>query len=286
MKIAVIGADGQLGTDICRQIPPADLLALTQNDIEVTDEVSVKRALEQAAPDVVINTAAFVRVDDAEEHPEACFQVNALGARNVAVACQNIGAKMVYISSDYVYGGDASRNKPYLEFDAPEPINTLGYSKIAGETFVRELCLRHFIVRVSGLFGQAGSQGKGSNFIETILRLGREHSEVRVVTDQVFSPTYTVDAAKTILKLVATQAYGTFHVTNSGICSWHEFTCEIFRQVGLATPIIPITTAEFPQRARRPAYSVLANYHLKLLGKEPLRHWKEALSAYLEERRK
>jgi dTDP-4-dehydrorhamnose reductase len=285
MKVLVTGANGQLGTDLCRVLQPFQVIPLSHAEIEITNMASVKDAFNKYQPDVVINTAAYVRVDDCETDPDRAFSVNALGARNVAVVAQEMGARLVHISTDYVFGGEAEpRTTPYTEFDIPVPPNIYGNSKLAGEDFVQHLCSRHFMVRVSGLFGVAGSSGKGGNFVETMLRLAKERDELRVVNDQVFSPTYTKDLAKKIVQLVTTDYYGIFHITNKGACSWYEFTREILKLAGLKTPVISITSDEYPQKARRPHYSVLDNYHLRLLNMDDLRPWQEALEDYMKEK--
>jgi len=282
MKVLVTGANGQLGTDLCKVLRDFELIPLTHKDIEISDTDSVKQAFNKHKPDIIINTAAYVRVDDCETERDKAFLINALGARNIAVAAQELGAKLVYISTDYVFGGeDEPRTIPYTEFDVPAPLNTYGKSMLAGENFVRHLCRRHFIVRTSGLFGVAGSRGKGGNFIETMLRLAKERDELTVVDDQVFSPTYTMDLARKIAQLMTTDYYGIFHITNRGVCSWYEFTTGILKLAGIKTPVVPITSDQYPQKARRPRYSVLDNYHLRLLGMDDVRAWQEALKDYL-----
>ena len=282
MKVLVTGASGQLGTDLCEVLRDFELIPLTHKDIEINDMDSVKQAFNKYKPDIIVNTAAYVRVDDCEDEKEKAFKVNALGARNVAVVAQELGARLVHLSTDYVFGGeDESRTTPYTEFDTPVPLSIYGKSKLAGENLVRHFCLRHFIVRASGLFGVAGSSGKGGNFIETMLRLARERDELKVVNDQVFSPTYTGDLARKIAQLMATEYYGIFHITNKGTCSWYKFTAEIVKLAGIKTPVVPITSDQYPQKARRPCYSVLDNSHLRLLGMDDMRHWQEALKDYL-----
>jgi len=282
VKVLITGANGQLGTDLCRVLPDIEVIPLTHANLEITDMNSVKAAFTKHRPDVVINTAAYVRVDDCETEQDRAFLVNALGARNVAVVCQEIEAKLVHISTDYVFGGESQpRTTPYTEFDTPVPLNLYGKSKLAGENLVRHLCAKHFIIRSSGLFGIAGASGKGGNFVETILRLAKERDEVRVVNDQVFSPTYTRDLAGKIARLITTEHYGIFHITNRGSCSWYEFTKEILRLAGLKTPVIPITSDQYPQKARRPSFSVLDNYHLRLLGMADMRAWQEAVKYYM-----
>jgi dTDP-4-dehydrorhamnose reductase len=285
MKILVTGANGQLGTDLCKVLRDFELIPLTDKDIEISDMSSVKQAFSKYKPHIIINTAAFVRVDDCEDEKDKSFSVNALGARNVAVVAQELGARLVHLSTDYVFGGEAEpRTAPYTEFDTPVPLSIYGKSKLGGENLVRHFCLRHFIVRTSGLFGVAGSMGKGGNFIETMLRLAKERDELRVVDDQVFSPTYTTDLARKIVQLMTTDYYGIFHITNRGACSWYELTTEILKLAGIKTTVIPITSDQYPQKARRPHFSVLDNYHLRLLGMDDMRPWQEALKDYLAAR--
>ena len=282
MRVLITGANGQLGSDLCRVLKQVEVIPLTHVEIEIADMDSVRSAFHKYKPEVIINTAAYVRVDDCETEQGKAFKINALGARNVAVVAQELGAKLVHISTDYVFGGEKEpRTIPYTEFDTPIPPNVYGRSKLAGENFVRHLCPRHFIIRSSGLFGVAGASGKGGNFVETMLRLAKERDELRVVNDQVFSPTYTRDLAEKIAQLIETGYYGIFHITNKGSCSWYEFAREILRLAGLKTPVIPITSDRYPQIARRPRYSVLDNYHLRLLGIDDMRPWQEALKNYM-----
>lgn len=282
MRVLITGADGQLGTDLCQALSNFDVIPLTQNDIEITSMDSVRKALLKHKPATIVNTAAFVRVDDCEDEQDEAFMVNALGARNVAVVAQKLGAKLVHISTDYIFGGESEpKRTPYTEFDMPVPLSIYGKSKLAGENFVQHLCPRYFIVRTSALFGTAGALGKGGNFIETIIKLAKERDELRVVNDQVFSPTYTLDLARKIAQLIATEYYGIFHITNSGTCSWYEFAKEILKLAGLKTAVKPITSAEYPQKAKRPNNSVLDNYQLRLLGMADMRSWQEALQDYM-----
>jgi len=295
MKVLVTGANGQLGTDLCQVLQHFEVIPLTHNDIEISDMNSVKQAFNKYKPDTIINTAAYVRVDDCETEQDKAFIINALGARNVAVATQELGVKLIHISTDYVFGGECETlvvssksggdkprgQHPYTEFDTPIPLSTYGKSKLAGENFVRHLCLKHFIIRTSGLFGIAGSSGKGGNFVETMLKLAKEQDELKVVDDQVFSPTYTKDLARKIAQLIGTEYYGIFHITNRGSCSWYEFAKEILRLASLKNPIVPVTSEQYPQKARRPRFSVLDNYHLRLLGMDDMRTCQEALKDYM-----
>jgi len=282
MKVVVIGANGQLGTDLCRELQGVELIPLTQADIEMTNLSSVKDALTSCRPHIIINTAGYVRVDDCETHQDEAYSVNALGARNVAVVAEELGTKLMQTSTDYVFGGGSGpRTIPYTEFDVPVPLSVYGRSMLAGEEMVKHLCHRHFIVRSSGLFGVAGSLGKGGNYVETILRLARERGELRVVNDQVLSPTYTRDLAKKMAQLVETEYYGTFHITNSGASSWYEFAVSIVNLAGLSAPVIPIASSEYQQKAPRPSFSALDNYHLRLLGMDDMRPLPEVLRDYM-----
>ena len=281
MKIMLIGANGQLGSELSQTLNEYDLTALTDKDIDITDMSSVLAKCHEFRPGVIVNTAAYVRVDDCEDNVDMAYRVNALGAKNVAVAAQECGSTLVHMSTDYVFGGGETRTVPYTEFDRPAPISVYGGSKLAGEEYVQHLCSRYFIVRTSALFGVAGSMGKGGNFVETMLTLARDRAELRVVSDQVFSPTYAKDLARKISQIITTQYYGILHVTNSGVCSWYDFAVEILRLAGIKTRVVPIASEEYPQKARRPGYSVLGNYQLELLGMADMRGWKEALRDYL-----
>lgn len=282
MKMLVTGANGQLGTDLCKVLQHFELIPLTHKEIEIADINSVKYAFCKHKPDIIINTAAYVRVDDCETEQDKAFLINTLGARNVAVIAQELKTKLIHLSTDYVFGGEAqAQDIPYTELDTPIPISIYGKSKLAGENFVRHFCPKHFIVRTSGLFGVAGASGKNGNFVETMLKLAKEREELKVVNDQVFSPTYTKDLAKKIAQLITTEYYGIFHITNRGSCSWYEFAREILKLADLKIRLIPITSDEYPQKARRPRFSVLDNYHLRLLGMDDMRTWQEALKDYM-----
>lgn len=282
-RIVVIGANGQLGTDLVKALREWDLVPLTHSDLDICDFVHTRKVLEDVKPGIVINTAAFNRVDDAEEQPEKAFWVNAYAVRNLAMICADLDCTLMHISTDYVFGGE--KRTPYTEEDPPNPLNVYGVSKLAGEYFVRNICPKHFIIRTSGLYGVAGSSGKGGNFVETMIRLAKEGKPIRVVTDQVLTPTYTKDLAEKLKELLQTGAsYGVYHITNSGQCSWYEFAGKIFELLGLKPDFGPTTSAEFGAKARRPAYSVLAHNKLKGLGLDDLRPWPEALKAYLQEK--
>lgn len=285
MKVAVIGANGQLGTDLCRELHQFEVIPLTHADIEITEMKSVKQALAKSQPEIVINTAANTNVDDCELNPDKAFLVNALGARNVAVVAHELGAKLVHISTNGVFGGgNEPGTTPYTEFDTPAPINVYGKSKLAGENFVQHLCPKHFIARTSGLFGIAGSRAKGGNFVDTILGLAQQKSEIKVTKD-IFSPTYTRDLARKIAQLITTDYYGIFHITNKGACSRYEFAREIMKLAGLKVRLIPVSFKEYPTPAKRAPFWALDNYHLRLLGMmDDMRPWQEALKDYMIEK--
>ncbi len=281
-RIALIGANGQLGSDLSREFHTTEheLLPLTRGDVDIRNHDQAAQVLMSLRPDVVLNTAAFHKVEACETDADQAFAVNCLGVRNLALVAEELGASLVHVSTDYVFDGAA--RSPYAEEAAPNPVNVYGTSKAAGEFFVRSLCRRHLIVRTSGLYGLAGSSGKGGNFVQMMLRLGREKGTVSVVSDQVLSPTHTLDLAQMIRRLVDTGAQGLYHVTNSGSCSWYEFARSIFELGGVHAEVRPIDTAASGAKVRRPAYSVLANRRLEREGFEPLPTWSAALKKYLD----
>jgi dTDP-4-dehydrorhamnose reductase len=284
MRVALIGANGQLGSNLARALSTMDLVPLTHGDVDVCDQTCTDR-LRQICPEVVINTAAFHRVDDVELDATEAFRVNAAAVHRLARWCAQNSSVLVHISTDYVFGGDRGRTKPLTESDAPAPLNAYGCSKLAGEFAVRATGCRHFIIRSSGLYGRAGSSGKGGNFVETMLRLAREGRPIRVVNDQRLTPTFTADLATKIAELLNTERFGLYHVTNSGDCTWYEFAAEIFRLSGLQPDFAPTTTASFGAPAPRPAYSVLARQALLAVGLPDMPHWRDALGRYLAGRR-
>jgi dTDP-4-dehydrorhamnose reductase len=281
MRIAIVGAGGQLGRELARRCDPNDTLALTHRNIEITESRSIAEALDGKRVDVVINAAAYNFVDRAEDEPDVAWIVNARGPRLLAEWCAANNAVCVHVSTDHVFGLDAERSRPYVETDAPGPVGAYGVSKLAGEYFVRAACRRHFVVRTCGLYGRPPAGGKG-NFVETMLRLGRGKGEVRVVNDQHCTPTAAADLAGMILALIRTGAYGLYHATNAGQTTWHEFAQEIFRLSGTIARALPITTDEFGARARRPGYSVLDCSKLQSATGTTPRDWRDALAEYLE----
>lgn len=278
-QIAVIGAAGQLGSDLMRVLGDRGL-PLGHAEIELTQPASIAAALDGRGVTRVINCAAYNLVDKAEGEPEAAFAVNAFGVRNLARWCGLHDVPLLHVSTDYVFGLDAGRMTPYTVDDAAGPVSVYGSSKLAGEHFVRALCSRHWVVRTCGLYGRNAARGKG-NFVETMLRLGRERPELRIVADQICTPTSTSDLATALAALVQTDAYGLYHATNSGGCSWYDFAAEIFRVAGLSPVLKPITAREYGAAAKRPAYSVLDCSRLVAACGVRLRPWQEAVGAYL-----
>lgn len=284
MRTVIIGANGQLGTDLSKAFADWPVTKATRADFDVCDAVAARQFLAAAKPEVVVNTTAFHHLDACEAQPEKAFAVNATAARDLAAACRDLNATLVHVSTDYAFGGDAARSTPYTEADRPAPVNTYGASKVAGEHLVRVTCPKHFIVRTCGLYGVAGASGKGGNFVELMVRLAKEGKPIKVVTDQVATPTATRDAAAKIKELVLSEVYGTYHVTSEGSCSWYEFARAIFEAVGLAPDFAGQTSAESGAKTRRPAYSVLAKDGLRTAGLPPMRPWPEALAEYLREK--
>jgi len=282
LKILIIGANGQLGTDLVTLLRHHQVIALAHKEIEVCDYQGTRKILEGYKPQVVINTSAYHRVDLCEDHIEETFKVNTYAVRNLAETCRDLGSVLVHLSTDYVFGGEKKR--AYREEDLPNPLNVYGVSKLAGEYFVRQICQMYFIIRTSGLYGVAGASGKGGNFVELMIRLAKEGKSIKVVKDQILTPTYTKELAKKIAQLIETGEYGLYHVTNNGQCSWYEFARVIFELVGLHPDLSATTSEEFGARAKRPHYSVLENANLRKLGLDDLSNWREALEQYLKEK--
>ncbi len=281
MRVLLTGARGQLATDLAKVLVDEDLIALSHGQLDIASRPRVDLAIGTHNPDVVINTAAFHRVDDCEREIEKAFEVNVYGARNIALACKESSAALLHVSTDYVF--DGAKRTPYLEDDAARPISIYGISKVAGELVVASTLERHYIVRSSGLYGAAGASGKGGNFVNTMLRLAREGRTIKVVDDQRLTPTYTPDLARKIAWLIKSESYGVWHVTNGGDCTWYEFAAKIFETAGLNPPLSPTTTADFRAPAKRPANSVLAHGMLQRHQADDLPAWTEALEAYLRE---
>jgi dTDP-4-dehydrorhamnose reductase len=283
MRVAVLGAAGQLGRDLCPRLP-GTMVPLSRAHIDLEKPETITAHLAADRPDVLVNCAAYNFVDKAETDPGPAFAANGLGVRLLAQACAAAGVKLVHVSTDYVFGLDAARTEPFTEADAPGPVSAYGLSKLVGEYAVRAAHPGHLVVRTCGLYGVWGSGGKGGNFVETMLRVAGQGKPLRVVNDQRCTPSYTADVAEAIAGLVRAGASGLYHVTNSGSCTWYELAAEIFRRSGVTADLSPITSAQFAAPARRPPYSVLSNAKLAAAGVPEPRPWPEALAAYLEER--
>lgn len=278
MRTLVFGAKGQLGRDLMLvfrsmgEVEGHDL-----PEVDITDEVAVQPIVERFAPDLIINAAAFTDVDGAEDRFEDAFLINEVGARNIADLAAARDVPVVHYSTDYVF--DGTRRKPYEPEDPIAPASVYGKSKASGETAVRKANSRHFIVRTAWLYGPGGN-----NFVEKILRAAAQRPRLRVVNDEIGSPTHTYDLAEATLTLANTQAYGTYHVVNTGACSRFEYATEIVRLAGLATEVAPCSSAEFPAKAPRPAYSVLSTEKYLIATGRPMRPWQDALQHYFKRR--
>ncbi len=277
-RIAIIGASGQLGSEF-RRLLGERAIAIRHSQLEISDPLSVRQALIAADPDFVINAAAYNWVDKAEDEPQVAYAVNALGPRNLALACAERSIPLLHVSSDYVFGLDA-RDTPYSETDTPGPLGAYGLSKLAGEYFVRSLCPQHYVVRTCGLYGHAEAVGKG-NFVKTMLRLGRERGHVRVVDDQYCTPTSAADLAEALVDLIQTEAFGLYHLTNRGQTTWYDFTREIFEIANVNATIEAISTAEFGAKARRPANSLLNCDKAAGVLHGHMPPWHDAVARYL-----
>ncbi|MGD9560141.1 MAG: dTDP-4-dehydrorhamnose reductase [Oscillospiraceae bacterium] len=291
MKILITGAAGQLGHELCRQlerggsalgaIPErlqhAKVIAVDIEEADITSRTETAALIRHHAPDAVISCAAFTNVDAAEAERDTAFRVNALGPRNLAIACEEVGAKLLHLSTDYVFSGTGK--EPYSETDLPAPASAYGTTKLLGEAYVRDFCSRWFVVRTSWLYGRTGA-----NFVKTILKLAAEQPEVKVVHDQRGNPTNAEDVAHHLLQLVPTKEYGLYHCTGAGVCSWFEFAQQIVRLAGLKAKVIPCTTEEFPRPAPRPANSALEHRMLRATIGDHMRPWQDALAHYMKER--
>ena len=279
MRVAIIGANGQLGSDLVN-VFGEKALPFSHDEIEVKDINSCIKVLKNV--DVVINCAAYVKVDESEDNPEEAFMVNAIGARNVALVCNEKKMKNVYISTDFVFGGE--KNKPYQEDDQPNPIDVYGLSKYAGEIFTRNYCTKFYIMRSASLYGERGARGKGGNFVDWMIEKANNNEVIKVVDDIVMSPTYTKDAAEMVKNIIEKELpYGIYHVVNQGHCSWFEFAKKIFRFLDIDANLFPIKSDELNRKAKRPKFSTLENAKLISFGLR-MRNWEDALKDYLREK--
>lgn len=289
MKIMITGAEGQLGKTLQEILQHgrseigvvpgaytgAQVLPFSRAELDVSVWEAVKESFRIHRPDLVFHLAAFTKVDESESRPDDAFRINALGTRNVAMAAQEVGAKMVYLSTDYVFSGD--KKVPYSEWDLCAPQSVYSHTKHLGEHYVRDFCKRYFIVRTSWLYGYAGH-----NFVKTILRLARQQKEIRVVQDQKGNPTNAQDLAHHLLKIAETEVYGIYHCSGKGGCSWYEFARSIVSLSALPCRVLPCRTAELHQKARRPAYSLLEHRMLRQTVGDEMREWDVALKRFME----
>jgi dTDP-4-dehydrorhamnose reductase len=286
LKVFLIGVDGQLGSDIKdyftqKKIEIHGLIGL--KDIDICDHKGTSKLIADSSPDLVINTAAFHNVDLCEDKVEDAFKVNVAGVKNIASICREMDIPLMHFSTDFVF--DGGKREPYIETDCPGPRSVYAISKLGGEQVIQYMLKKYYLVRLSGLYGHSGCTGKGNiNFVETMLKLAGDGKKVRVVDDQVLTPTSTKDAVKKLYELIQKGKYGLYHMTNTGECSWYEFACEIFRLSGITIDIEPITSKDLGAKAMRPAYSVLDNKNLRNAGIKDMRDWKQSLKEYIADR--
>jgi len=279
MRICILGANGQLGRDLSEALAAHEVLPLTRSDFDVTQHARARTVLTEARPDVIVNLTAYHRVDDCETHRDLAYSVNGFAVLNLALVANDLDAKLVQMSTDYVFDGNSTT--PYVESSEPRPLSIYGHSRLDGERLVRAMARRFVLIRTCGLYGHAGSQGKGGNFVETMLKKARNGDAIQVVSDQIVTPTATADLARQIAVLLNTPHEGLFHATNEGSCSWYEFAAAIFELAGIRANLSPTTSAAYSAPARRPPYSVLENGRLKDLGLNRMLPWREALAEYL-----
>jgi len=288
MKILVTGAKGQLGSQLCRMIKEgkselgpispeykdAEVTGIDLEDLDITDLEKVKAFLNNLKPDLVINPAAYTNVDGCEEHMDLAFKANSIGARNMAIACEEAGAKLLHISTDYVFKGNGK--VPYREYDLPKPVSVYGKTKLLGENYIRNFCSRYFIVRTAWLYGY-----NGKNFVYTIMKAARDRGSLTVVNDQRGNPTNAEDLCYHILKLGLTDEYGIYHCTGSGECSWYDFASKIVEYSKINCTVTPVTSDEYKSAAKRPSFSSLDNMMLRATVGDEMRNWEDALKCFI-----
>ena len=281
MNVAVIGANGQLGTDLMDVLSAKHkVTGLNHADIEITEIESVRKALSTIKPAIALNTAAYHIVPEAEKFPAKAFQINGIGTLNLAKVCQDLDIRLVHYSTDYVF--DGKKQKPYTEDDRPNPLSVYANTKLSGEYFALNYCDHSYVIRISGIYGKVPCRAKGGNFITTMMRLANEKPEVRVVNDEILTPTPTYHIAKNTAALIDTDAFGLYHMSCEGEVSWYEFAKVIWETLQLKTPLYAASVKDFPLVVKRPFYSVLENKNLNKLGINEMPAWREALIQFLK----
>lgn len=277
MRILVTGVKGQLGYDVMNELAKRGHtgIGVDVEEMDITDAAKVEQVIKESEVEAVIHCAAYTAVDAAEDNAELCHKINAEGTENIAKVCKELDLKMIYISTDYVFNGEGTR--PWEPDDEREPLNVYGQAKYEGELAVEKYLEKYYIVRIAWVFGV-----NGKNFIKTMLNLSETHDELSVVNDQIGSPTYTYDLAKLLVDMVETDKYGRYHATNEGLCTWYEFATEIFRQAGKEITVHPVTSEQFPSKARRPHNSRMSKDKLEANGFDRLPTWQDALNRYLK----
>ncbi len=282
MRIAIIGADGQLGSDLLKTLRKDEVLPLYYPDFDITQARKTSEILRHLRPDIVINTAAYHWVDDCEDNPRESFLVNSIAVRDLALTARELGAVLVHFSTDYVF--DGRKRSPYVEEDPPHPLNVYAVSKLAGEFFVRALSERYFLIRTCGLYGEVSSPERGLNFVDRVISLDREGKPLRIVNDQWVTPTASAELAEKTSQLIRTSHFGLYHLTNEGECTWYQFAREIFSLLVKEPRLEGVDSRTFAARARRPLYSVLDNKRARDIGLSPFSPWREAVSSYLRKK--
>ena len=278
MKILITGANGLLGHELSSILKDHTLILLSHSQLDISDSESVNKQIDSSSPDIIINSAAYTQVDACETNYDLAFKSNAIGPKNLAIKCKQLGIPLIHISTDYVFEGNKKKNSPLVEDDKLGPKTVYGKTKLEGEKMVQENCQKYFILRTAWLYGE------GKNFVKTMLSLSKKNKELKVVNDQIGSPTYAKDLAKAIKEIIEKKSdkYGIYHVTNKGEVSWYEFAKKIFEIKNIEIKVNPCTSEEFPRPAPRPHYSVLSNKKWVDAGFTPMRDYEEALKEYLD----
>ncbi len=276
MRILVLGSEGQLGSELCKALEEHDLIPVKHGQADIAQLDQIIDFSRHDRPEAIINAAGYTDVDGCEKNKEKAFLLNAIGARNAAIAARRVGADLIHFSTDYVF--DGQKEGPYIECDSTGPLNIYGWSKLLGERMAIEQNPRTFILRIAWLYGPSGR-----NFVKTMLAIAKDRNELLVVNDQKGTPTFAGDVAKQIKLLMDTESYGLYHCTSQGSCTWYDFAKEILRLAGISTRVKPVTSAEYPRPARRPASSVLDNLMLRVQGLDIMPPWRDSLASHIKE---